>query len=386
MNSLRMSFADPQDLDFRRTAPALAEKTGDSHLLCVLDGVVLGVEALAVREVLPLPLITPLREAPPQVAGIVNVRGSLVPVVDVRAVLGIALHAARTSDVLVVLERAGEFAAIIVSEVRDVRPLSARAIENGPMTMASGTGLVMGLAPLGDEIVQLLRLETLLHLGQMPIGSMPVSPMPPGQLPPGDATADLLFGMSDAAVPVLARALFEAVPAEQLETFAARARVLSRNVAGDIEVRDFQTRLVAAFAMGGEYFGLDLSVVREFSPLRLVAPVPCSPPYIAGLMNLRGETLTLIDIGPTLGLSPAVMGAESAKVVVTQCEGLRLGIIVEEVLDIISVNSDQIAPAAHSVGKGEAEMVGGTVFFRDKMLGIIDLPRLLSSDALGANI
>jgi purine-binding chemotaxis protein CheW len=379
MSSLQMNplQINPQDLDFRRATPAVVDKSGDSHLLCLLDGILLGIEALAVREVLPLPLITPLREAPPQVAGIVNVRGSLVPVVDVRAVLGAPLRVARTSDVLVVLEQAGEFAAIIVSEVRDVRPLNARAIENGPMTMASVSGLVLGLAPLGDEIVQLLRLETLLHLGQMPAG----------QLPADEGATDALFGVSAAAAPVLARALFEAVPVDQLEIFAARARALSRNLAGDIEARSVPTRLVAAFAMGGEYFGLDLSVVREFSPLRLVAPVPCSPPYIAGLMNLRGETLTLIDIGPTLGLSPAAVGAENAKVVVTQCEGLRLGIIVEEVLDIISVDSAEIAPAApHSVGKGEAEMVRGAVFFRDKMLGIIDLPRLLASDALGASL
>ncbi|RYG66883.1 purine-binding chemotaxis protein CheW, partial [bacterium] len=153
--------------------PALRGKTSDSHLLCVLDGALLGIEALAVREVLPLPLVTPLREAPPQVAGVVNVRGALVPVVDVRGALGIPPQRARLSDVLIVLERSSEFAAIIVSEVRDVRPLSARAIENGPMKMASGHGLVAGLATVGDEIVQMLRLETVLHLGEVTEASDP---------------------------------------------------------------------------------------------------------------------------------------------------------------------------------------------------------------------
>ncbi|RYG61538.1 hypothetical protein EON80_23855, partial [bacterium] len=305
------------------------------------------------------------------VAGVVNVRGALVPVVDVRGALGIPPQRARLSDVLIVLERSSEFAAIIVSEVRDVRPLSARAIENGPMKMASGHGLVAGLATVGDEIVQMLRLETVLHLGEVSEASDP-------------ALRDLSgFAAEGAFTP--ARGLFEGVPTDELDLFAARTRALGRNPNAEIEVRTAQTRLVAAFSLGGEFFGLDLNVVREFSPLKAVSPVPCSPPYIAGLMNLRGETLTLIDIGPTLGLASTGIKMESGKVVVTQCEGLRLGILVDEVLDIITVDTAQItAAASHSVAKSDGEMVRGAVFFRDKMLGIIDLPRLLGSDALGA--
>lgn len=365
MNNLSPSTAAPS-----RTAPALPEKAADSHLLCVLDGALLGIEALAVREVIPLPLVTPLQEAPPQISGIVNVRGALVPVVDVRAALGLPSHRALLSDALVVLERFGEFAAIIVSEVCDVRPLRARSIENGPMAMASGQGIVGGLAMVGDDIVQLLRLEALLHLGEIPA-----------------AEHSTLRESASLALPSSSpQALFTAATPDELEVFASRARVLNRSVASEVELAEAELRLVAAFALGGEYFGLDLSVVREFSPLRTVSPVPCSPSYIAGLMNLRGETLTLVDIGPTLGLVPTPMDAETAKVVVTQCDGLRLGIVVDEVLDITSVGVADIAPpGSHSVGKAEGDIVRGAVFFRDKMLGIIDLPRLLGSDAFSAS-
>jgi purine-binding chemotaxis protein CheW len=358
-------------LEMRNSVPALLEKAADSYLLCMLDGGMLGIEALAVREVLPLPLVTPLREAPPLVAGVVNVRGALVPVIDVRGVLGMAPQRARLTDAMVVLERSGELAAIIVSEVCDVRALSARTIENSPMSTASGHGIVGGLAMVGDEIVQLLRVESLLHLGDVP----------------RESRADNLKVPTSALTSSSAQGLFLGVEPEELEIFATRARSLIRDLTRELEVHAAQTRLVAAFALGGEFFGLELEVVREFSPLRSVSPVPCSPPYIAGLMNLRGETLTLVDIGPTLGLSPTPVDAEKAKVVVTQCEGLRIGLIVDEVLDIISVSAAQIAPAmAHPVGKSEGEIVRGAVFFRDKMLGIIDLPRLLASDALGANL
>lgn len=338
----------------------------ESYLLCLLEGILLGIEALAVRELLPLPWITPVREAPPLVAGVVNVRGALIPVVDLSAALGLAPHRAQTNDVLVLLQRAGSPVGIVVSEVRDVCPLRNGAVARPDLAapaLHGGTALVESLLPLGDEVAQLLRLDTILKWGA-------ASDLESFEVARPDAATLSFFASSSP---------------EQLELFRSRARSLSQNFETTLDIEARQMRPLAAFAMDGEYFGLDLSVVREFSLLRTVTPVPWCPPHIIGLMNLRGETLTLVDISMALGLAPVAVKNATSRVVVVQCEGLRLGIVVDEVLDIVSINTGEMMQSAPSASKGDEAALGvvrGTLFFREKMLGVLDMPRLLQSEAL----
>lgn len=348
----------------------LALEQAQSHLLCLLEGTLLGIEALAVRELLPLPWITPVREAPPLVAGVVNVRGVLIPVVDLSAALGLPSQQAQPTDVLVLLQRGGATVGIVVSEVRDVRPLGAShaQLDSAP-TLRGGSTLVSGLTPVGDEIVQIVRLDTLFKWG---------------------AASDLEaldIARTEVSRADVAPSLFALASPAYIEIFRARARSLSQNFEVALETENQQLHPLAAFALDGEYFGLDLSVVREFSLLRTVTPIPWCPPHIVGLMNLRGETLTLIDISGALGLSPISTKSASSRVIVVQCEGLRVGIVVDEVLDIISVDAAQVTLGTQTMVKNEEAVMGvvrGTLFFQEKMLGVIDLPRLLQSEALAA--
>ena len=146
------------------SAPALAplNSAAPTHLLCVLGPLTLGFEALTVREVMTLPLITPLCEAPPWVSGAVNVRGRVVPVVDLRAALQLEACAPRAAQSLVILERANAMVAVRVDEVRNVRPLfrDFAPFDDGARDDAP-CGFVAGVARDGWDIVQLVNLSAL---------------------------------------------------------------------------------------------------------------------------------------------------------------------------------------------------------------------------------
>lgn len=340
-------------------APAMAPprtpvpSAAPTQLLCTLGETLLGIEALCVCEVTPLPWIAPVAGTPNGVLGVANVRGALVPVVELGGALGLAASRAHLSDALVILERGGAMVAIRVSEVREVRDVGAAHLA------PDARSLVRAWAPTAEGVAQLLDIDRLFERAQTVAAASPGS---------DEALASPLF-----------RAVFGALDAQELETLHRRARALSQGSAAQHGAPD-AVRLMAAFALGGEAFALDLSWVAEFAPLRLATPVPCSPPFVAGLMNLRGETLTLVDIAALLGVARAPGAGDlrpdalhpNAQVVVTQCDGVRVGLVVDEVLDIVGADDAQIAPTA----TGDA-VLRGAVFFRDTMLGVLDWPRLL---------
>src|SRR6185436_21126644 len=74
-----------------------------------------------------------------------------------------------------------------------------------------------------------------------------------------------------------------------------RERALGLMPAGESQDR-FHLMPLAVVSLNGEYFAVDLNLVREFGTIHHVTPVPCCPPHIVGQMNLRGDILTLVDI------------------------------------------------------------------------------------------
>lgn len=86
---------------------------------------------------------------------------------------------------------------------------------------------------------------------------------------------------------------------EELTIFHARARILMQ-LPEEVVVEGMTS--LAVVSLNGEYFGVDLEVIKEFANIRGVTPVPCTPAHIVGDMNLRGDILTIMDIGGMLNL------------------------------------------------------------------------------------
>ena len=128
-------------------------------------------------------------------------------------------------------------------------------------------------------------------------------------------------------------------------------------------------------------FGIDLELVREFSLVRNVVPVPCCPEHIVGQMNLRGDILTLVDIRAVLQLPgvPEDMDAPPGQVVVAQMGELRVGVLVDEVLDVLYLRPSDITPVPVAVQALGMDYLKGTAPHGTKMLSILDLNKILTT-------
>ena len=344
-----------------------------THLLCILGPLTLGFEALRVREVMALPQITPLSEAAPLVAGAVNLRGRVVPLLDLRAALGLEITPPTAGENLVVLEDAQQTIAVRVDEVRDVQQLDS----SGAQITESTNGIelfVSGLARDGAHIVQLVNLSALFEAAAAP-------------------TRALQFDAQTGGAANWRSPWFSPAPADR-EILRARAQTLARpletarGASANISVgvaNGERTMPLAAATLNGELFGFDLNMVREFAPLRSLTRVPLGPESLLGLLNLRGEILPLLDIRGALGmetptsLQPGAQADDDRRslmeVVVVEHGEQRVAIWVEQVLDVFAADNARFRAAT------PGELLSGSVPYGARMLAVLNVPAILSEIA-----
>ena len=348
-----------------QTAPELP-----THLLCTVGPLTLGFEALWVREVMAMPLVTPFSQAAPLVAGALNLRGRVVPVLDLRAALALEITPPRARENLVILESGERIIAVRVDEVRDVQRLADAARTR---QIAPGGGFTSGLAQQGAALIQLIDTEAIFAAAL----SAPTAPIIEARAP----------GLTPEFAPEAGanwRAAWFSVAPDEREILQARAAMLALPLE-DAGARATNAQLMAAAILGGELFGFGLQWVREFAPLPTITRVPLGPPEVKGVLNLRGEILPLLDVRHALGMrtmepekreneADATGARARMEVIVVEHQNVRAAIWVEEVLDVFAVQTEIVAVGARHQS---AELLAGVVAYKGQTLAVLDLPKLI---------
>jgi purine-binding chemotaxis protein CheW len=88
------------------------------------------------------------------------------------------------------------------------------------------------------------------------------------------------------------------------------------------------------FLLGTEQYAVESRLLRAVQPPKGLTAVPCTPPYVAGILNVRGDIVTVLDLGIALGLAGASREAERAGVLLVELPQVRVGLLVDEVLGV----------------------------------------------------
>ncbi len=316
------------------------------------DGARFGVDAALVRESVWLPELTPVEEAPPWVVGLFSLRGQIIPVADLHLRFEHPARRYSVEDHVVVLETDRMPLGLIVSEVLEVIDLPVDTIQSPPQFDAQGAGsahLVTGEARVGDELVALLDVSSLVQL-------------------PEEAE---LVEAADQSAP--ARYFAPDASAEERALFRTRAKALQESSADEEG-----TRLgLAVVELSGEYFGVELADVLEFCNVVDSYPIPCCPPHILGAMNLRGDLLTLLDPCSALNLPS---GPNGAKAVVTLLGEQTVGIVVDEVHDVIYLREEELQAPPAVLLEQCGSSIAATAPYAGGMMTLLDLPALLARE------
>ena len=135
---------------------------------------------------------------------------------------------------------------------------------------------------------------------------------------------------------------------------------------------DAPARELVLFRVAGRIHGIDLHTIREVIPARRTTRLPGAPDFVAGLMNVRGTIVTVIDLGAHLASAPVGSGAQ----VVLVEEGAKLvGIAVDEVLEVRRLDASQVEPAPPE--QTEGGVVAGLGHSGDSVVILLDIRAII---------
>lgn len=139
------------------------------------------------------------------------------------------------------------------------------------------------------------------------------------------------------------------------------------------------------FSLSGEMFAVGILNVKEIIEYGTLTEIPMMPPFIRGVINLRGRVVPVIDLSARFGNQQSQIGKRSCIVIVEMVAGddvRELGIIVDAVSEVLEIPQNEIEPPPSFGAKIRADFIAGMGKVNGKFVIILRIDRALSSDDL----
>jgi purine-binding chemotaxis protein CheW len=303
-----------------------------------LDGVEFGLDIDRVQEITPRTDITPVPGAPSFVLGVVNLRGTIIPVLDSRLRFHLPAAEPTSKTRIIILSLAGQGTGLQVDAVSEVVRLEDLTIrETPPLVAGVRSDYLAGMVTVGSRLITLIDLDKILDSSEF-------------------SQRELLLETNTAAPAFGTGAL------ENLEELAA-------------EEIPYVT-----FALGEESFGINLQQVEEIIELPPVTKVPDAPPYVLGVICLRDQVLPLLDFIQLLRVEDTTDGRQREMVILLNFGEAKLGIAVDGIQEIIRLREEDVLPPPQTLSENETSKFEGVVVRPDRMVSIIKVLNIIRGD------
>jgi purine-binding chemotaxis protein CheW len=150
------------------------------------------------------------------------------------------------------------------------------------------------------------------------------------------------------------------------------------NSVADSAVRDPVIQLVT-FRLKEETYGINVMQVQEVLRVSEIAPVPGAPSYVLGIINLRGNVVTVIDTRSRFGLPPKEID-ESSRIVIIESDKQVVGIMVDSVAEVVDLRTTEVDSAPNVGNEESSRYIQGVASRDDDLLILVDLNKLLSDE------
>lgn len=130
------------------------------------------------------------------------------------------------------------------------------------------------------------------------------------------------------------------------------------------------------FKLAEEYYGIDIYKVKIIEKLMDLTRVPNAPEYIEGVVNLRGEVVTVIDLRKRFGFEERDYDGD-VRIIIVGVEDMVVGLIVDSSSEVIHLSSDQIDPPPQLDEKGARGFVNAIGKSDERLIMILDLEKVL---------
>ena len=142
-----------------------------------------------------------------------------------------------------------------------------------------------------------------------------------------------------------------------------------------------KTIKLATFYVGDARCGMDILKVQEINKFTDVTKVPQAPEYVVGILNLRGQIVTVIDLGKKIGLSSTTITDLSRNIIVNS-QNEYVGLLVDSIGDVVVAGMEKIEKPPANIGGIQGNFFEGVFMTENDLIGILDVEEMLKESEL----
>lgn len=133
------------------------------------------------------------------------------------------------------------------------------------------------------------------------------------------------------------------------------------------------------FMVNGEEFGLNIEKISSIEEMQDIAKMPNAPDYIEGVTNLRGKVHTVFNLRRLFGM-PGTGFDENTKIIIVNIPGSFIGIIIDEVREIIKLEDDNTVPVPKGTSPSVARFLSGACKIGKRLIKLLDPEKVLTEN------
>jgi purine-binding chemotaxis protein CheW len=144
---------------------------------------------------------------------------------------------------------------------------------------------------------------------------------------------------------------------------------------------------LVTFRIGNELFGVPIATVQEIVRVPAITRIPQAPEFVEGVINLRGRVITVVDMRKRLSqarVRDQEHWARKSRILVIETTGRLVGVIVDEVAEVLKLASDRVEQAAPLVAGLSNQYITGVGKLEDRLLILLDIEKILTANQLAA--
>lgn len=145
--------------------------------------------------------------------------------------------------------------------------------------------------------------------------------------------------------------------------------------------QDDELLQLVTFSIGEEEFGVDILKVQEIIRTMEITKVPRAPEFVEGVINLRGKVIPIIDLRRRFGLDFKTHDKDT-RIIVIEINNIVVGFVVDAVSEVLRIPANTVEPPPPVVAGVDSDYISGVGKLQDRLLILLDLDKLLSSEDL----
>jgi len=139
---------------------------------------------------------------------------------------------------------------------------------------------------------------------------------------------------------------------------------------------------LAVFKVGGEEYAVDIMRIMEIIRPQKVTRIPRAPGFVEGVINLRGKVVPVVDLRKRFDIGAEREETKKVRIVIVRMGGRVLGLVVDEVSEVIYMKTDQVEETPDTVKGRDVEYLKGVGKVGERLIVILDIDKVLSGEEM----